>query len=100
MIISEFTAIEVHAGWQAGPRLRDRRRSGRPGHRRPRRDEAAEAWPRRPSVILIPPGGTRAYVALTGDNTVATIDLETLSEVGRLKTGRSPDGMGWLDTKR
>ncbi|MGZ3389411.1 MAG: hypothetical protein ACXVCF_07435 [Isosphaeraceae bacterium] len=30
---------------------------------------------------------------------VAIIDLKTLTEVGRLKTGRSPDGMAWLDTK-
>ncbi|MGZ3489257.1 MAG: YncE family protein, partial [Isosphaeraceae bacterium] len=30
---------------------------------------------------------------------VAIIDLKTLTEVGRLKTGRSPDGMAWLDTE-
>ncbi|MGZ3469523.1 MAG: hypothetical protein ACXWO1_06955 [Isosphaeraceae bacterium] len=30
---------------------------------------------------------------------VATIDLKTLTEVGRLKTGRGPDGMAWLDTE-
>ena len=28
------------------------------------------------SGILIPPDGSRAYVALTGDNAVAVIDLE------------------------
>jgi YVTN family beta-propeller protein len=48
------------------------------------------------SGILIPPGGTRAYVALTGDNAVAVIDLTTLTEVGRLNTGSGPDGMAWL----
>ena len=35
------------------------------------------------SGILIPPDGRRAYVALTGSNAVAVIDLETLAEVGR-----------------
>ena len=48
------------------------------------------------SGILIPPGGTRAYVALTGDNAIAVIDLTTLTEVGRLSTGSGPDGMAWL----
>ena len=42
------------------------------------------------SGILIPPGGARAYVAMTGDNAVAIIDLKTLSEVGRLHTGAVP----------
>ena len=51
------------------------------------------------SGILIPPDGTRAYVALTGDNTIAVIDLKTLSEVGRLKTGSGPDGMAWLPSQ-
>ena len=36
-------------------------------------------------------------LALTGDDAVAVVDLETLTEVGRLKTGRGPDGMAWLD---
>jgi YVTN family beta-propeller protein len=48
------------------------------------------------SGILIPPGGTRAYVALTGDNAIAVIDLTTLTEIGRLNTGSGPDGMAWL----
>jgi YVTN family beta-propeller protein len=48
------------------------------------------------SGILIPPGGARAYVALTGDNAIAVIDLATLTEVGRLNTGSGPDGMAWL----
>jgi YVTN family beta-propeller protein len=52
------------------------------------------------SGILIPPGSSRAYVALTRDNTVAVIDLGTLAEVGRLKTGSGPDGMAWLPGKR
>jgi YVTN family beta-propeller protein len=51
------------------------------------------------SGILIPPDGARAYVALTGDNAVAVIDLTTFSEVARLKTGSGPDGMAWLPAK-
>ena len=42
------------------------------------------------------PNGARAYVALTGDNAVAVINLATLTEEIRLKTGSGPDGMAWL----
>jgi YVTN family beta-propeller protein len=48
------------------------------------------------SGILIPPGGARAYVAITGDNAIAVIDLAILTEIGRLNTGSGPDGMAWL----
>jgi YVTN family beta-propeller protein len=46
--------------------------------------------------ILIPPDGTHAYVAVTGDNQVAVIDLKTLSVTSRLAPGRGPDGMAWV----
>jgi len=52
------------------------------------------------SGILIPPDETRAYVALTGANAVAVIDLSELKEISRLKTGSGPDGMAWLPAKR
>jgi YVTN family beta-propeller protein len=52
------------------------------------------------SGILIPPDGGRAFVALTRDNVVAVVDLKTLEEVGRLKTGSGPDGMAWLAARR
>ncbi len=52
------------------------------------------------SGILIPPGGARAFVALTRDNVVAVVDLKTLEEIGRLKTGSGPDGMAWLAARR
>ena len=48
------------------------------------------------SGILIPPEGGRAYVALTGSNVIAVIDLESLAEVARYRTGSGPDGMAWL----
>jgi len=45
--------------------------------------------------ILIPPDGSRAYVALGSDNDVAIINLKTLTVIGRLHTGSGPDGMAW-----
>ena len=47
----------------------------------------------------MPPDGVRAYVALTGDNAIAVINLATLTEEARLKTGSGPDGMAWLPKK-
>ena len=51
------------------------------------------------SGILIPPEGSRAYVALTDSNAVAVIDLKELKEIDRLNTGSDPDGMAWLPAK-
>ena len=50
---------------------------------------------RAPSGILMVPDGTRAYVALTGENSLAIIDLKTLTATGRIPTGQGPDGMAW-----
>ena len=90
---------EVHPGRQARAGLRDRRRRpGRPGHRHAVREEARAA---RPRCQRHPDPARRrsAYVALTGDNAVAVIDLATLTEIARLKTGSGPDGMAWLPAK-
>ncbi len=46
--------------------------------------------------ILITPDSSRAYVAVTGDDNVAVIDLRTLELIDRLKTGAGPDGMAWV----
>ena len=51
------------------------------------------------SGILVTPDGSRAYVALTGNNAVAVINLATLTEETRLNTGSGPDGMAWLKEK-
>jgi YVTN family beta-propeller protein len=51
---------------------------------------------REPAGILIVPDGSKAYVAVTGDNNVAVIDLKTLALVDRLSTGIGPDGMAWV----
>jgi YVTN family beta-propeller protein len=45
--------------------------------------------------ILIPPDGSRAFVAVTGENYVAVIDLKTLVVSSRISTGTGPDGMAW-----
>jgi len=51
---------------------------------------------RSPEGILVAPDGGRAYVAVTGDNAVAVIDLSTLTVIGRFETGAGPDGMAWV----
>ncbi len=51
---------------------------------------------KQPAGILIPPDGARAYVAVTGDNNVAVIDLKSLELVDRIQTGVGPDGMAWV----
>lgn len=50
---------------------------------------------RQPAGILMEPDGTRAYVAVTGENYVAIIDLKTLELAGRIQPGDGPDGMAW-----
>jgi YVTN family beta-propeller protein len=59
---------------------------------------------KRPTDILMEPGGARAYVALTyplkGDavssvNDVAVIDLKTLELAGHISSGANPEGMAW-----
>jgi YVTN family beta-propeller protein len=49
--------------------------------------------------ILIPPDGSRAYVAATNDNYVAVVDLKTLEVTGHISTGTGPDGMDWIASR-
>jgi YVTN family beta-propeller protein len=49
-----------------------------------------------PEGILIPPDGSRAFVAVNGDNHVAVIDLKTWQVIGKISTGTGPDGMAWV----
>ncbi len=51
---------------------------------------------RQTAGILITPDSSRAYVAVTGDDDVAVIDLKTLDLADRIKTGTGPDGMAWI----
>jgi YVTN family beta-propeller protein len=57
-------------------------------------DAAPGAGPM-PIGILIPPDGTRAYVANTNADLVTVLDLASNAVAARLKTGRQPDGLGW-----
>ena len=50
---------------------------------------------RQPAGILVEPGNSRAYVAVTGDDFVAVIDLKSLELAARILPGKSPDGMAW-----
>jgi YVTN family beta-propeller protein len=50
---------------------------------------------RAPSGILMVPDRARAYVALTGENALAILDLKALAVTGRIPTGQGPDGMAW-----
>jgi YVTN family beta-propeller protein len=45
--------------------------------------------------IQMQPDGSRAYVACTGENYVAVIDLKTLQIIGRIEAGPEPDGLAW-----
>ena len=47
--------------------------------------------------ILMQPDGARAYVS-SGDG-VSVIDLKTLEVVGRIESGRKPDGLAWAVRK-
>ena len=51
---------------------------------------------RAPEGILIAPDGATAYVAENGDDTVAVIDLKTLTVRSRIHPGKGPDGMAWV----
>jgi len=48
-----------------------------------------------PEGILVPPDGSRVFVAVNGDNVVAAIDPRTWSVAARIQPGRGPDGMAW-----
>jgi YVTN family beta-propeller protein len=47
--------------------------------------------------IQIQPDGSRAFVAVSGDNQVAVVDLKTLEVVNRFEVGKDPDGMAWVN---
>ncbi len=51
---------------------------------------------KQPEGVLITPDGSRAYVAVNGDNNVAVIDTRTWTIVSRILPGTGPDGMAWV----
>jgi DNA-binding beta-propeller fold protein YncE len=48
------------------------------------------------SSILITPDGSRAYIAMTGADKVAALDLGKREVASEIKTGDGPDGMDWV----
>ena len=48
-----------------------------------------------PIGVLVRPDGKVAYVANSGANLVAVLDLEQLKVVDAFETGNEPDGMAW-----
>jgi DNA-binding beta-propeller fold protein YncE len=50
-----------------------------------------------PTGILIPRGSPFAYVAVSGENHIAVVDLKTFKVTKTIAAGASPDGMAWLD---
>jgi YVTN family beta-propeller protein len=45
--------------------------------------------------MLMEPNGHRAFVACTPDNSIAVIDLQTLTVTGHILSGPEPDGLAW-----
>ena len=45
--------------------------------------------------VLIEPNGNRAFIAVSPDNTVAVLDLKTMTITGHIDAGGEPDGMAW-----
>jgi YVTN family beta-propeller protein len=46
--------------------------------------------------IAIVPDGSRAYVAVSGKDKVAVVDLKSLEVTGTVSTGKQPDGLAWI----
>jgi YVTN family beta-propeller protein len=46
--------------------------------------------------IVIVPDGSRAYVAVSGKDKVAVVDLKSLEVTGYVSTGKQPDGLAWV----
>jgi len=51
---------------------------------------------KQPEGVLIAPDGSRAFVAVNGDNKIAIVDLEAWQVVKTLSPGIGPDGMAWV----
>jgi DNA-binding beta-propeller fold protein YncE len=49
--------------------------------------------------ILMDPDGSRAFVAVSGGNKVAIVDLKSLSVIGEIAPLEQPDGMAWAVRK-
>jgi YVTN family beta-propeller protein len=52
---------------------------------------------RAPTGILVAPDGRRAYVACSGDDHLAIVDLKSMAVAGTIATGKGPDGMAFVE---
>jgi YVTN family beta-propeller protein len=52
-----------------------------------------------PEGILMAKDGSKAYVAVSGDNRVDVFDLKTMKVTDHIETGKGPDGMAWADRR-
>jgi YVTN family beta-propeller protein len=46
--------------------------------------------------IVVVPDGSRAYLAVSGKDKVAAVDLKSLEVMGYVSTGKQPDGLAWV----
>ena len=60
-----------------------------------RKERARIKVGRVPLGILMEPGGARAYVAASEDQSVAVIDLKTLQVTKHIAAGKDVDGLAW-----
>ena len=51
--------------------------------------------PRGAAGIEMQPDGSRAFIACTGENYVAVVDLKTLEVTAKIDAGPGPDGLAW-----
>ena len=51
------------------------------------------------SGIVLAPDGSHAYVAVSGKDRIAVLDLKTLEIAGSITTGKQPDGLAWIQQK-
>ena len=47
--------------------------------------------------ILIVPDGSKAFVAVSGDDKLAVVELKNFTVVTTFETGKDPDGMAWRE---
>jgi YVTN family beta-propeller protein len=62
---------------------------------RARAEKARLQLGKSPTGILIP-NNEHAYVAVSGDNEIAVIDLQALNVAKTIRAGNNPDGMAWV----
>lgn len=51
---------------------------------------------RAPTGILVPPVGDEVFVAVSGDNHIAVVDLKAMKVARTISPGNDPDGMAWV----